>query len=180
MRSLMALGLVLMGLVAHGANVLSEFENSQCEEFQLTKQLTVYKDPSLFVGSLGEILNDPHQGWKRLMAESPILTNLEGTVHLMKLGNASEFKNFGVISKLYELADSRFVAHKQYFQFNGKRASQRKRPLVIPIKICDSAYSDSLGFVLLSDFQEAQRVEIVPGTMPPSTYPNPIPQYKGP
>lgn len=161
-----------------GAHVLSEFENSKCEEFQLSKPVIVFKDPSLFVGSLGEIWNDPHQGWKSLMSESPIVTTLEGNVRLMRLGSPSEFKSFGVISKLYELADSRFGAGSEYYQRPHTTLGKHKRPLIVPIKICDSAYSDSLGFVVLSDFQKAQSVEVAPGAMPPSVYPNPIPELK--
>lgn len=174
----LSLSFLLLSFPVLGAHVLSEFENSKCEEFQLSKPVVVFKDPSLFVGSLGEIWNDPHQGWKSLMSESPIVTTLEGSVRLMRLGNASEFKNFGVISKLYELADSRFGAGSEYYQRPNTKLGKSKRPLIIPVKICDSAYSDSLGFVLLSDFQKAQSVEVAPGAMPPSVYPNPIPELK--
>lgn len=166
---------------ALAANVLSEFENSKCEEFRLSKEVVVYKDPSLFVGNLGEMFNDPHQGWKNLMAETPVLTTLQGTTYLMKLGNASEFKNFGVISKLYELADSRFIVRKNPPKNNKGQSFASKRPFVIPVKLCGSTYADSLGFVLLADFELAQlNPETERGVMPPSIYPNPIPSYKKP
>jgi hypothetical protein len=173
-------GIILISLCRSvwAAQVLSEFEDSKCEEFKLSKPLVVYKDPSLFVGALGEFYNDPQQGWKSLVAETPVLTTLEGTVYLMKLGVASEFRNFGVISKLYELVDSRFTAKKTTAKSKTGRKEIIKRPLVMPIKICGSAYSDSLGFVLWADFQEAQVFETESGAMPPSVFPNPIPLYK--
>ena len=180
MKVALALGLIFISLSRSvwATQVLSEFEDSKCEEFQLSKPLVVYKDPSLFVGALGEFYNDPQQGWKSLVAETPVLTTLQGTVYLMKLGVASEFRNFGVISKLYELVDSRFTEKKTIAKSKAGRKETVKRPLVMPIKICGSAYSDSLGFVLWADFQEAQVFETESGSMPPSVFPNPIPVYK--
>jgi len=155
------------------AQVLSEFENSKCEEFKLFRDLKVYKDPSLFIGNLGEMYNDPKQGWDGLMKETPILTTLQGTVYLMKLGGASEFRNFGIISKLYELADSRFVAKK-----SGNKSKTPIRPLVIPVKLCGFGYEDSLGFVLFTDFEKALFPEREEGALPPSIYPNPVPSLR--
>ncbi|MFM8313051.1 MAG: hypothetical protein ACKOA8_02090 [Deltaproteobacteria bacterium] len=172
---------ILVGLFQFpvvAVHVLSEFEHSLCEEVKLSSELRVYKDPSLFVGALGEMYNDPQQGWKSLMNETPVLTHLSGTVELMRLGVPAEFKNFGVISKLYELADSRFKVIQPQGIKKDPKTKPRTGPLVIPVKVCGSSYGDSLGFVLLADFQRAQKQNIEEGTLPPSVYPNPVPVLK--
>lgn len=164
------------GVNVRALQVASEYDHAACEEFQLAKELRVYKDPSIFVGNLGQMYNDPRQGWATLMNETPVLTTLEGTVHLMKLASASEFKNFGVISRLYEFADPRFKARdKSNAVLKGKSAA---RPMVVPVKICGTSYSDSIGFVFLSDLDKAMQEERDPKVMPPSVYPNPIPILK--
>ncbi len=155
-------------------------ERGSCQEFHLTKKMTVYKDPSLFVGRLGQLIEDPQRGWEDLMSDNPILTTLEGTVLLMKLGSPVEFKNFGLISKFYELVEPRLKLD------NGKKTSSHstqkpsKGPLVVPVRLCSSAYSDSLGFVLVSDFEKALKDDVPPGVLPPSIYPNPIPKLRNP
>jgi hypothetical protein len=175
LKVLLAL-LVIFGChsqIGFSVQVLSEFENSKCEEFKLFRDLNVYKDPSLFIGNLGEMYNDPRQGWDGLMKETPILTTLQGTVYLMKLGGASEFRNFGMISKLYELADSRFVAKKSI-----QKSGIPVRPLVIPVKLCGFGYGDSLGYVLFTDFEKALIPDREEGSLPPSVYPNPVPNLR--
>lgn len=152
---------------AYSVDIVSEFDRYSCQEFQLVKELRVYKDPSLFVGMLGQMYSDPHQGWKSLMDESPVLTALEGAVQLMKLGPPKELKHFGVISKFYEINEPKL-----------KGPSTAARPKVIPVRICGPVYVDSLGFVLAADFEEALREDIIPGRLPPSVYPNPVPKLK--
>jgi len=172
--------LTLSFLKAQGAQVISEFSHSSCEEFRLVRELTIYKDPSLFIGNLGQMYNDPHQGWTELMNETPVLTTLQGTVHLMKLGEPVEFKNFGIISKLYELVEPRLKPNKESKKSKSAHAFGKEITWIIPIKICGSAYGDSLGFVLISDLKWAQHEEREPGTLPPSIYPNPVPDLNKP
>ena len=170
----------VLPLKTRGVQVLSELDFCACEEFRLTKGLRVYKDPSLFIGSLGQMYNDPQQGWQSLMNETPILTTLQGTVYLMKLGGPSEFKNFGIISKLYELVDPRLRDNSSLQSIKNSKPQKMGRALVVPIKICGPIYGDSLGFVLVSDFERSLKEEIRSGVLPPSIYPNPIPKLKKP
>jgi hypothetical protein len=180
-KNLVLFCLLTMSLLqAHGAQVGSEFANSACEEFQLARELIIYKDPSLFIGSLGQMYNDPHQGWSELMSETPVLTSLQGTVYLMKLGEPTEFKNFGVISKLYELVEPRLKSHSEDKKSKASQALKSERPWVIPVKVCGASYGDSLGFVLVSDLKWAQHEERESGALPPSIYPNPVPNLKRP
>ena len=116
---------VAFGFKAKAVQVVSDYEHASCQEFRLVKELRVYKDPSIFVGNLGQMYNDPHQGWASLMNENPVLTTLEGTIHLMKLGSPMEFKNYGVISRLYELADPRFKAKAKKRSLLNKLRLQR-------------------------------------------------------
>ena len=174
--------IILMALTlvkgADSAQVVTGLDHTACEEFKLAKELKVYKDPSIFVGSLGQMYSDPHQGWSSLLNESPILTTLEGMVHLMKLSAPVEFKNFGMISRLYEFADPRFKMVNK--KVDGKNERSDKYPLVVPIKICGTSYSDSLGFVFVSDLNKSIQEDLDPTVMPPSVYPNPVPSLKLP
>jgi hypothetical protein len=171
---------LVLGFRGLAAQLVTEPGHSACEEYKLAKDLRVYKDPSLFIGSLGQMYNDPKQGWSSLMEESPVLTTLQGTVHLMKLGIPSEFKNFGVISRIYELADSSFKPRLTERGVSTSSSRERVRPLVVPVKVCGSTYGDSLGFVLISDLEKAQQEERDPGVLPPSVYPNPVPTLRRP
>jgi len=169
---------IFYSLESSGAQVVSELEHVACEEFRLSRELIIYKDPSLFIGNLGQMYNNPSQGWASLMNESPILTTVQGTIHLMKLGLPTEFKNFGVISKLYELVDPRFKLKIISPQNKIAKPLERFRPLVVPVKVCGQSYADSLGFIIVSALDWAQEEDLQPGTLPPSIYPNPIPNLK--
>ncbi len=169
---------IFYSLESSGAQVVSELEHVACEEFRLSRELIIYKDPSLFIGNLGQMYNNPSQGWASLMNESPILTTVQGTIHLMKLGLPIEFKSFGVISKLYELVDPRFKLKIISPQNKIAKPLESLRPLVVPVKVCGQSYADSLGFIIVSDLDWAQEEDLQPGTLPPSIYPNPIPNLK--
>src|SRR4051812_16967215 len=99
--------LVLFGMLGTPAfsaiEVITERESSpSCEEFRITSDIRIYKDPSLFLDSLSLILRDPIVGWEKMMRENPLLTTLRGSAHFMRLGPARDFKNFGLVAKLYE------------------------------------------------------------------------------
>ena len=157
--------LLVLSAPSYAIQVVTDGPNVGCEEIKLSKELRVYKDPTLFVGNLSLIYTDPTLGWEKLMEETPLLTRVGGMVHLMRLGQPREFKNFGAIAKLYELADARF-----------RSKTSEHHPLIVPVRICAEGYSDSLGFVLKSDLDDAQKAFFEEGSMPPSAGNNPIPQ----
>lgn len=158
----------LVAISSHAATIVSENPHVSCQEMKFYKELKVYKDPSLFLGNLSEIYSDPSVGWERLMKENPLLTSIKGTVQVMKLGPEREFKNFGAIARIYELADPKFrTDHKTL------------NPKIVPVKFCGGdAYSDTMGFVLVNDLKNAQIEEVEPGVLPPSTVGNPIPKLR--
>jgi hypothetical protein len=166
------------------AQIVTEAQHTHCEELQLFKDLKIYKDPTLFLPVLSQIYVDPANGWDLLMNESPLLTTLRGTIHVMRLGSPQEFKSFGGISRLYELADSQFVpkptpSPEPKKKLSPKDVEELKRgPLIVPIKICSEAYAETLGFVLETDLKTAQVDEREEATLPPSTRTNPIPKLR--
>lgn len=161
-----------------GTQIIVENSHAFCEEINLKRELKIYKDPSLFLPNLSLIYSNPRKGWKELLNENPLLTSLNGSVHLMRLGPPREFKNFGAIARLYELSEPRF---KPKFKENEKQEREIKNQVIVPIKICgvSDPYSDSLGFVLVSDLNLAQTSEDSENAvLPTSTLGNPIPKLK--
>ena len=153
---------VIFGLAASAPaiQVVSESTHTSCTPFEFQRELRIYKDPSFFVPDLG------------LMYDSPILTTVKGSTHLMILGSSREFKNFGEVSKLYEIVDPQFRSE-------NKEKKSATGAVIIPIKICGQSepYSDSLGFVLESDLKTAQTEDLGEGgKLPPSTAGRPIPK----
>lgn len=168
--------LFLVSFTAHAAHIVSENSHLSCEELKIFKELRVYKDPSLFLGNLSEIYSDPSVGWERLMKENPLLTTIKGAVQVMRLGPEREFKNFGAIAKIYELADPQF---KKKGEKSSNPSSNPMNPKIVPIKICGGdAYGETMGFVLVSDLKKAQVEEFEPGVLPPSTVGNPVPKLR--
>jgi hypothetical protein len=174
------LAILVFSYAAFSAQVISEKQRSTCEEFLLMRELKIYKDPTLFLPNLSLIYSHPRLGWESLMNESPLLTTLKGTVHFMILGEPQEFRNFGAISKVYELADSKFIPRPTATPVpptrKGAHASLTQGPNIIPIKICGDSYGDTLGFVLESDLKIAQTDERDGTVLPPSTRKNAIPK----
>lgn len=171
-----------LGTAAFAVEVVTE-RGATCEEYRLNRDLPVYKDPTLFLSALKEAGGDREAAWNTLMSESPLITTVKGKVSFMRLGPDQSFKNFGVISRLYELYDPRLKVKVQTEKSatGAKAQTKETTPLIVPVMFCGSgdAYSDTLGFVLLKDLQEAQkaRAEAKAG-LPPSTFPNPIPEWK--
>ena len=112
-----------------GVQIVTEGSNLACESFELNKPLRVYKDPTIFLPTLELINSDPQFGWKELFRESPVLTTLSGSVHLMRLPTR-EFRNFGAIARLYEFSEPRFVGRLP------EEGMRRTVPIIVPVKIC--------------------------------------------
>jgi hypothetical protein len=140
---------------------------SSCQELTVKRELKVFKDPTLFLPNLGLIMADPKVGWYRLMQETPLLMVLTGRVKLTKLGEAREFKNFGVIARLYELAEPRL-------RLVDPEVSKQPLVKIVPVQICGEGV---LGFVLESDLRLATEGLKAEKGLPPSIYPNPIPVW---
>ncbi len=155
-----------------------------CEEYRLNRELPVYKDPTIFLSRLKEEYGDK-LGWSGIFSESPLLTTVKGRVNLMRLGPDQPYKSFGFLSKLYGLSDPRLkVSPEAVKNRKGKQLSLigETAPLIVPVMFCgpSEAYTDTLGFVLKKDLEDAQkaRAEAKGSSLPPSTYPNPIPHWK--
>lgn len=155
---------------AESVDIVSDMDEVFCEEYLFHKELRVYKDPSLFMELLNDILDNPKLGWKRLLSENPLLTSLQGTTFLMRLGLPRPFKGFGEIAALYEMADPRFKKEV------AESPQKVPVPNVVPVRVCGlgSAYSETLGFVIESDLEDAQIEEKKNGRRPPTTLGNPI------
>ncbi len=162
--------LVLLAPFAYGVDVVTENGAADCETFVAHRELRVYKDPTLFLPNISQIMADPKVGWQRLMSERPLLNSFRGSVSLARLGKAREFKNFGMIARLYELAEPRL-------RMMGEDGKIRPSVKIVPVQICGQG---TLGFVLEEDLRRAAIDEDVElgNVMPPSVYPNPVPDWK--
>ncbi len=142
----------------------------QCETFQALRELRVFKDPTLFLPNVQEIQQDPKLGWEKLLKESPLHNSFKGPVRLARVGPVTEFKNFGAIARLYELVEPRLRL------VDLDTGARLKVTRIIPVQVCDQG---TLGFVLEEDLLRATLKEEFEGEgMPPSVYPNPIPDYQ--
>ena len=141
-------------------DIVTENGAAACKTFTAHRELRVFKDPTLFLPEISRILADPKSGWDRVRNESPLINTFKGEVSLAQLGKPREFKNFGVIARLYESADSRL---KLVDPETGERSPVR----IIPVQICGQ---DTLGFVLEEDLKRAPVDEEAEmnGTMAPS------------
>ena len=146
-----------------------------CEELRLNRELTIYKDPTLFLADIALIAMDPVAGWRKLASADPRLTTLDGTVQLQQLGEAREFKNFGVVSALYERAEPRFRTKRGG---EGTKGGAKTGVPIVSVMLCgaNDAYRNTLGFVVLSDLEQAREDRNEGNELPPSIYPNPIPK----
>ncbi len=166
------LGILLIWTYAgtYAVQIEADASRARCRQFHLHQELPIYKDPSLFVGKLSQIYQDPQTGWEELMNENPLLTKMHGDVMLMIIGEPRKFENFGPIAKLYEVADP---------QFRHRKTGQSKSPEIVSVKACggsSDAYNDTIGFVSFEDLKQAQKKENVSNQLPPSVYPNPVPK----
>jgi len=162
--------------------------NPSCEEFRFNRDLRVYKDPSLFLGALSLFERDPRMGWENLMRENPLMTTLRGSAQIILLGPAREFKNFGLVAKLYETVEPRLKLQEipsteviPSASGRGKNVVQKIKKtgaLILPVMICgdSDAYRNSLGFVLESDFKSAQLDVNGTASLPPSV--RSIPEWR--
>lgn len=172
--------LSLGAISARAVEVVTENSNVTCEEYHLSRELKIYKDPTLFHSDLS-----PRDADDPLVSDSLVLTTVTGTIQMMRLGPPREFAGFGPIVKLHELAKLRLRARRKKAEPRLTKTSPVPddiSPLTIPVKICggpNDPYLDTLGFVLVSDLRDAQAEEFEPGTLPPSAYPNPVPTLKG-
>lgn len=169
------------------AQVVSERKQpSPCEEIRLTRELNVYKDPTLFLSIQGLLYADPDRGHEALEEETPLLTTVTGPFHFRRRGELREFRGFGEIAKLYERVEPRFKPQAEQSRHRKNRAGQGSSeivspPMMVPIQICgdQATHPDFLGFLLLADLTEAQRaLDNKDGSLPPSTVGNPIPKLR--
>lgn len=140
-----------------------------CEEYPLTAELPVYRDPELFLSTMKEDYGDREANWKKRLKESPILTTVRGRVSFQRIGPDQPYKEFSYVSKLYGLHDPR------------PKGPVLGPPLMFPVLFCGAsdAYADTPGFILVDDLKRATRPSReAKGGLPPSTYPNPIPEWK--
>lgn len=175
--SVAAFAFLLISPQARGVQVITDGSKVVCQEVRLYRELRVYKDPTLFMTSLNALYLDPGLGWESLKREDPVLTTLEGTAFLMRLGAPREFRGFGSIARIYELVDSRFRPGRATASLESGTKGPRPPAMIVPVKLCGNSYNDTLGFVLESDLVRAQvEMEGEHLPMPPSVFPNPIPK----
>ncbi len=168
--------------------VTEQGHSASCEEYQLYHDLRVYKDPSLFLGNMSMILKNPRLGWENLMRENPLMTTLQGSAQIIRLGPPREFKNFGLIARLYETVEPRLKLQEiesveSVPSRDGRRSKQELKKkkagaLIVPVMICgdSDAYRNALGFVLESDFKAAQQDKLGVTSLPPSV--RSIPEWR--
>ena len=180
MKRLLLLSALMQSSI-YATQVVADGESLRCQEYRLHQEVRLYKDPSLFLPQLSQIYADPVAGWDELMKENPLVMTIRGSVQLMKLGPEREFKNFGPISRIYELVDPRFRVQKPGLTNLPK--TSKKNPdvnaMILPIKICSQdSYNDTMGFVLSSELKRAQMESEDKVSLPPSGHPNPIPKLR--
>ncbi|MCB9253866.1 MAG: hypothetical protein H6617_04225 [Bdellovibrionaceae bacterium] len=159
-RRILFLFLLILSVGASATEVATPFKVRRLE-INARRELNVYKDPSMFLPDLGEIHADPLSGWESLMENTPLLTTVEGPVCFLQLAAATPFKNFGLVSYLYQLADSRLKSPVTAATFG------EATPMIVPVQLCgESAYSDSLGFVLEEDLKAVQQARVERGLPP--------------
>jgi hypothetical protein len=166
-------GLVLSTSELRAIQIVTEDPKLVCEEFQITKELKVYRDPALFISKMKLLAVDPSLGWREIRSEKPVLTSLKGTVHLVRLAPPQPFKNFKAYAELYEMADPGFSPRPLTNEGRPDRS-----PLIVPVKLCgNEGYLDALGFMLKAEFDSAQLDDGEINQLPPSTPRNGIPKF---
>ncbi len=180
-RKVVILSLIWLNSLSQAVQIATTKPNLDCRGITLSRDLNIFKDPSLFIGVQGLLYSDPEKGKEALWEESPLLTTVTGRFQYMPF-DPIEFRGFGEIAKLYERMEPRLKPQAQASRQNGKGNHLYQPTMILPIKICGdehSSYRDTIGFVLVSDLKEAQKpIELEDGSMPPSTYGNPIPKLK--
>jgi hypothetical protein len=164
---------VLFTSGVYATEILSDKPSSACEEVKNTRGVKFFKDPNLFLVNLSLMYVDPQLGWETLMNENPLITTFKGDIWIQRLGEQREFKNFGVVAKLYEAADSRF----KLLDTDPKKKT--KNVMIVPVKLCgpQEGYNDMPGFMLVADLENSQkRLENGEERLPPSTRGNKIPE----
>lgn len=166
--------LCVAGASAVAAELMVEPQLTHELELELRGELDVYKDPSLFLPQVAEVYRDPDLHWDVLKHEKPHLTTVSGPTCLRKLGPPTRFRDFGLVTRLYEAADPRL-------RLAGKGPDKGRSPLIVPVQLCgNTRYKDTLGFVLASDLEQALHPPGEAVGMPPSTKGNPIPEWSAP
>jgi hypothetical protein len=153
-----------VALAAHafGIEVVSELPMNRCEEVRLgkDKEVPLYKDFSL----LGFLKIDPVRG--EAIRENPLLTTLQGTVHLNRLGPARKLKTLTVLSRLFGT----------WGKIHANNPMWDSESLFVPVMLCgNDSYHGTLGFLAENSLQWAAFDDYGESELPPSTYPNPIP-----
>lgn len=136
----------------------------ECAEHTFYREVTVFKDPNLFLAKLNLFAVDPDVGSRELAQESVVKTTLRGIVRL-KLGQMEEFPNFRDISQLYAASEPRL----------SNQGALGKSEAIRWIQFCGSG---DPGFILERDFIEATKLPSEQGFgLPPST--RTIPEWPG-
>jgi len=168
--TLYVFSILLVGNVL-AVSVIPEISHPVCEDVQLYKPLTLYKDPQLFLSNLSVMLHvDPSVTVEELYDEGAVITQFEGRVKLMRLGHPRGFNQF-----IHRIVKPRRKSLKVTAQ------KESAVTMIIPVKICGErmdAYSDTVGFVVEEELKAARVDDIDLGNLPPSGYPNPIPKIK--
>ena len=167
--------LVFVFLAGHSfaIDVVTDGPKTACRVVELYKDLKVFKDPSLFLSAVSTLYSDPVRGWKELRQESPLLTIVKGQIELMEIGPTRNFRGFisiAALMQVYEHAEPKLKT-------GATDASAR----IVPIRLCgglNDPYADTLGFVLESDLEDAQKQSTRTGSLPPSVFPNPVPRLR--
>jgi len=169
--------LALAGREVFPAHVVTTIPKPVCEKIDLgrDRELTVYKDPNIFLPNLAMLYQDPTRGANALRREDPVMRREEGgTLWIERLGEPHPFPNFGAISRLYGLRDPRLMPPN-----GGAVLLPGQGPTnIVSVRLCGrDAYQDGLGFVVLEDLEFARKDQFVTSGMPPSIEPNPIPKW---
>lgn len=153
------LGLVLAPKADALTAVLRPGGEGVCKPFALQQELRVYKDASLFEESIQEVLEDMESPRRH---DNTLLTTLRGQVSLQILGKPHPIASG--LAGMYGL--------KPEFDEKG----EIQLPKIVPVQVCSTG---AFGFVVEKELQKALQEDTSKRVgLPPSTYPNPVPDFK--
>ncbi|MBY0372190.1 hypothetical protein K2X33_16025 [bacterium] len=131
-----------------------------CETFQIHQPLKVFRDRSFLEDEVRKMVQEDEDTGPKNRA---VLTTLRGEATLQILGYPKPFRGFDAIAGMFGLGPD-YVG------------SVGRAPKVIPIRECRTG---AYGFVVEKDLIQSRQERRLAGQgMPPSTYPNPIPEWK--
>ncbi len=154
-KLILAISLMVTG-PSFGVHLVTEGPTLGPERIHIVRKegLRIYKDPYT---------------WDWQDAETdPVLTTLKGEVTIERLGPPMNLHSFRYLTRLYEKKLYEMVTPKAARTNKGDKSHLPGPTRIVFVRILDSGYADTLGFVVESEFRAAQVEEHRKNRLPPS------------